>query len=256
MKHKLVLLAGEDPSTAILFHALSRDFDLTRVILEAGVPRSTFIRRRIKKLGLLKVCGQILFQALAVPYLRRRSRQRMAEIGRRFDFHTAAIPAERITSVGSVNDPATIALLQSIQPDLVIVNGTRIIAKNVLEAIEAPFINLHAGITPLYRGVHGAYWALVEGERAACGVTLHLVDPGIDTGAVLGQVLIEPTPADSFVTYPLLQLGAGIPLLQRAIRDLLAGERHVQPHPALDSRLRTHPTVWEYLWYRVRFKIR
>ena len=66
-----------------------------------------------------------------------------------------------------------------------------------------------AGITPLYRGVHGAYWALAEGRRDLCGVTVHRVDAGIDTGEVLAQVLIDPTPQDNFVTYPWLQVAEG-----------------------------------------------
>ncbi|MBA3469235.1 MAG: formyl transferase [Herpetosiphonaceae bacterium] len=256
MKHKIVMLAGNNVSTRLLFHALSQDFEIASVILEDGVPPATFIRRRIKKHGLTKVAGQILFQLLVVPYLKRQSRPRIAEIWRQFNFIAAAIPAEKIVKVDSVNSPATITLLQALEPDIVIVNGTRIIAKKVLEAIAAPFVNMHAGITPLYRGVHGGYWALVEHNPAACGVTIHLVDPGIDTGTVLGQALIQPGSADSFVTYPLLQLGAGIPLLRQILRDMLAGTTLAPPPPPLASQLRTHPSLWEYGWYRWRFKIK
>ena len=52
----------------------------------------------------------------------------------------------------------------------------------LLEAVPAVFLNTLAGITPSYRGVHGAYWALVQRQPDACGVTVHLVDAGIDTG--------------------------------------------------------------------------
>ena len=52
------------------------------------------------------------------------------------------------------------------------INGTRIISKATLGCVPAVFINTHVGITPTYRGVHGGYWSLVEGERARCGVIL------------------------------------------------------------------------------------
>ena len=41
---------------------------------------------------------------------------------------------------------------------------------------------MHAGITPQYRGVHGGYWAVVNNDPEHCGVTIHFVDKGIDTG--------------------------------------------------------------------------
>ena len=39
-------------------------------------------------------------------------------------------------------------------PRVVIVNGTRIIQERVLQSVDAIFLNTHAGITPMYRGVH------------------------------------------------------------------------------------------------------
>jgi folate-dependent phosphoribosylglycinamide formyltransferase PurN len=66
--------------------------------------------------------------------------------------------------------------LKAINPDLVIVNGTRIISKKVLSSINSKFVNIHVGITPKYRGVHGTYWALVNNDVENSGVTVHFVD--------------------------------------------------------------------------------
>jgi methionyl-tRNA formyltransferase len=118
--------------------------------------------------------------------------------------------------------------------------------------VGAPFINLHAGITPLYRGVHGGYWALAEGRPELAGTTVHLVDDGIDTGAVLAQACFRAGPADSFATYPYLHLAAGLPHLLDAVAAALRGALRPQPHPALPSRLRTHPTFWQYARMRLR----
>src|SRR5690606_24425483 len=94
--------------------------------------------------------------------------------------------------VPSVNATQCIDLVQKIEPDIVVVNGTRIISKKVLDAVPVSFINTHVGITPKYRGVHGAYWALACGDTDNCGVTVHLVDKGIDTGGILKQAVIAP----------------------------------------------------------------
>jgi methionyl-tRNA formyltransferase len=99
--------------------------------------------------------------------------------------------------------------------------------------------------------VHGGYWALVDRCPEHCGVTVHLVDEGIDTGNVLRQARVEPTPEDNFVTYPLLQLGAGLPLLLDEAAKALDGRLVPRPYPPGASRLRTHPTIWEYARHRL-----
>jgi methionyl-tRNA formyltransferase len=136
------------------------------------------------------------------------------------------------------------------------VNGTRIITKKALTSSPATFINMHAGITPRYRGVHGAYWALVENNRKACGVTVHLVDPGIDTGSILAQTTIDPSNKDNFVTYPLLQLAAGLPAMIRAIADALDNRTTTLNQPDVKSKLWTHPTLGQYLWHRWQSGVR
>ena len=164
------------------------------------------------------------------------------------------LPEEKITLVNSVNDDRCLQILQSIQPDLVIVNGTRIISEQVLREVSCKFINLHAGITPKYRGVHGAYWALVNNDEAHCGVTIHLVDAGIDTGGVIARQKITVSQKDNFVTYPLLQLAAGIPYMKKAIEDILQNRLALLTANTTESRLWSHPTIWEYLFYRIVYK--
>ena len=138
-------------------------------------------------------------------------------------------------------------MLRHLRADVVVLSGTRIISSAVLRGTRATFLNMHAGITPLYRGMHGAYWALVNGDVMNCGVTVHLVDDGIDTGGILEQARIVPTVHDTFATYPRLQLAVGLPLLKKAINDVRAGRAEAKPSPPGESRLWTHPTLLEYL---------
>jgi methionyl-tRNA formyltransferase len=46
------------------------------------------------------------------------------------------------------------------------------------------FYNFHSGILPQYRGVASNSWVLINGDDKT-GVTLHLIDDGIDTGDVI-----------------------------------------------------------------------
>lgn len=243
---RVVILAGPGPSTNILFHALDREFGVHRIILEEPVSQQQLLKRRVEKLGWSTVAGQVMFKLLVAQPLEAKSQARQQAIRAAHNLSADPLLEDRLTRVSSVNAPECIAELQRLQPDVVVVNGTRIIAKRVLQAVASPFLNTHAGITPLYRGVHGGYWALANNDAAHCGVSVHLVDAGIDTGGIVYQALIHPTEEDNFTTYPLLQLAAGLPLLVQAVREALNGTLRLQPAPAGISRLWSHPTLAEY----------
>ena len=247
---KIVLLAGKGISTNIIYHALKNEFPITAIILEEPVSKNEFLKKRIKKLGILKVTGQVFFQLIIVKFLDLIAAKRKKEILQGYAMDNAGLPPAIITPVNSVNDNNCLQALQKIAPDLVIVNGTRVIAKEILNNVGAKFINMHAGITPMYRGVHGAYWALVNNDAAHCGVTVHLVDPGIDTGAVIARQVIPVTKKDNFVTYPLIQLAEGIPLVKKAIEDILHNRLSLISNPG-ESRLWSHPGFFQYLYYRI-----
>ncbi|NVO32114.1 formyl transferase [Hymenobacter lapidiphilus] len=252
---KVIILAGPGESTNILFHALDAEFGIAHIIVETPVSQQMLLKRRSKKLGYGTVAGQILFKLLIAGPLSRRSRQRLLQIRREANLDNQPLPEERVIRVESVNSAACIAQLQELNPAVIVVNGTRIISQQVLTSVGAKFINTHAGITPLYRGVHGGYWALANSDPSHCGVSVHLVDPGIDTGAIIAQALIQPTANDNFVTYPLLQLVAGLPLLKQAVRDALQGILQLKPAPEGKSRLWSHPTLAEYIRIRRRFGV-
>jgi folate-dependent phosphoribosylglycinamide formyltransferase PurN len=249
----LIMLTARTTAMAhIVYNAVARQHPIDRVVVEEPASRVAFLRRRIQRLGLGAVAGQVLFQAVAAPVLQRCARARLREISEAHGLDPTPIPAHAIASVPSVNDPATRALLIECAPRVVLVFGTRIIARSILDAVDARFINLHAGITPLYRGVHGGYWALRDQHPEHFGASVHLVDPGIDTGAILGQVRVTPSPRDDFATYPLLQTAAALPLLVDIVGQALRGELAPCPAPAGPSRLWSHPTLGSYLAARWR----
>ena len=259
MSGDVVMLAGPFRSTAIIYNFLKSRFPISRVILEPLPSRLEMLRNRARKLGAVKVLGQFCFRSLIVPYLRAVSGPHLREIDRQYQLDAAPIPESEITRVVSVNSMQSVGLLRKLEPRAIVVHGTRILSPDVLRAAPGKFINLHAGITPAYRGVHGAYWALAERQPQLCGVTVHVVDDGIDTGAILAQAVISPSAQDNFATYERLQLAAGLPLLEQVLRARLNGSGDAPLAPVIAegvSRLWTHPTLTQYLRNRWRQEVK
>ncbi|MCC7029739.1 MAG: hypothetical protein IT257_05485 [Chitinophagaceae bacterium] len=244
---KIIMLAVDCNETNIVYHYLKGHFKIEKVIIEQKISRTTLIKNRIKKLGLTKVIGQLFFQFFTQRILFSNSSRRRNEIIDGSHLDTTPIPESDRVQVESVNNDATIDLIRKLQPSLIVVNGTRIISKKVLACTSAKFINMHMGITPKYRGVHGAYWALVNKDPGLCGVTVHYIDAGIDTGSVLKQAMIQPDAAkDNFTTYPYLQLAAGLPYMHESIDEISHATSSVNMPLSSESALWYHPTFYQY----------
>ncbi len=91
------------------------------------------------------------------------------------------------------------------QIDLVISFGYRfIIHQSLLQNSKIPKINLHISYLPWNRGAHPNFWAFWDNTPS--GVSIHLIDSGIDTGPVLyqKQVLIDPSKESFTSSYQIL----------------------------------------------------
>lgn len=251
-KRKIALLIGQSQSSKYVYNYLTESFsgDEFLVIQERKISRKKLLKYRIKKFGFLKVLGQIIFILIVPKMLSQRNKERAHSLKQYYQLKDFSIPKERLKEIKSVNDEIVKNKLIEFQPDVVIVNGTRIIRDNILSCVKAPFINTHVGITPNYRGVHGGYWALVNNDVENFGVTVHLVDKGVDTGEVIYQKTITPGKNDNFMTYPLIQLGEALPLLKKAVDNVLVGELKTVSGIGKVSKQYFHPSIWEYLFYK------
>ena len=241
---RIVLLIAGGPLAAMFVNGMRRHFADVTVLKEEHENKWGITRRRARLVGWPQALGQAAFGVLG-KIIAKRSAARLAEIWHVYDMDPVPHGQDRWHPVGSVNSQACREALAAAAPDVVLVYGTRIIKGETLRAVRAPFINYHAGVTPLYRGQHGAYWARTVGDHAHAGLTVHLVDEGVDTGAVLYQAVSDFSPADNITTYQFRQMADAIPLMIRAAEDALTG-RLEPKQVALPSRQWFLPTVWGY----------
>lgn len=104
----------------------------------------------------------------------------------------------------------TVEELKKLKPDLVIVAAYgKIIPKSALEIPGFGCINVHVSLLPKYRGPSPIQNALLAGEKET-GVTIMLMDQGVDTGDILAQEIspIKPNDNTEMLMGKLAELGA------------------------------------------------
>lgn len=252
MKNKILLLAGKGESSYFVMNWLEEQNMEWSAVVEDSISKKKFFQYRIKKLGLLAVIGQLIFIVFIKPLLCLKSKTRKKEILNLARLNSNFNKDKIVLDTHSINSEEVKNCILNFQPTIILVNGTRIISKKILNATDAPFVNMHAGITPTYRGVHGAYWAYYNKDAKNAGVTLHYVDKGVDTGKIIAQQSITITKQDNFCTYPNLQLAAGLELLKKFLNSSYEEMAPYRKSIPTKSAQWYHPTALQYLKARFR----
>lgn len=73
-----------------------------------------------------------------------------------------------------------------------------IIKPDVLEQFQGRAINIHISLLPWNRGADPNLWSFLEDSPK--GVTIHVIDEGLDTGPILAQEEVRPSPDDTLKT--------------------------------------------------------
>jgi phosphoribosylglycinamide formyltransferase-1 len=86
--------------------------------------------------------------------------------------------------------------IEHFNPDLVVLAGfMRILPPSFIDRFGPNIINTHPSLLPLFPGAHAVRDALAAGARET-GVTMHVVDKGVDTGPIIAQKTVTVMPAD------------------------------------------------------------
>ena len=129
-------------------------------------------------------------------------------------------------------DEAVAAALQRHGTDVVVTAGyMRLLGTPVLDLYRNRWLNTHPALLPSFPGMHGVRDALEHGVKVT-GVTVFLVDEGVDTGPIVLQEAIEVRPDDDMSSLEARVLEVEHRLLPRAVRALVEGRivvdgRHV-----------------------------
>jgi methionyl-tRNA formyltransferase len=87
---------------------------------------------------------------------------------------------------GEINNLTLSSLENFLKSDIYVVFGSSYIKGNLINfLISQKSINIHAGVSPYYRGTDCNFWALYDNNPHLVGATIHMLSKGIDSGSML-----------------------------------------------------------------------
>jgi len=122
---------------------------------------------------------------------------------------------------------------------LVVAYG-RILTPEMLATTRTGFVNVHFSLLPRWRGAAPVEWSIYEGDTRS-GVSLMVIDHGLDTGPVISaaEAEIDPTDTSGSLTACLAYIGADL------VNEMLLPyvEGHLQPAPQLAAGVTQAPAL-------------
>ncbi|MBO6102084.1 MAG: formyltransferase [Opitutales bacterium] len=132
----------------------------------------------------------------------------------------------------SLKAPEWAELVKSLEPDLILSLYYRnFIPPAVFESAKLGAYNMHGSYLPRYRGRAPLNWSIINGETY-CGVSLHVLEEGFDTGDIVDRQKVEIGPED-YVGDVLPKISAAaVDVLSRSLDSLLGGSPKLEKQDA------------------------
>ncbi|MEX1071459.1 MAG: methionyl-tRNA formyltransferase [Anaerolineales bacterium] len=131
-----------------------------------------------------------------------------------------------------LREPEAMRQLREWAPEVIVVAAFgQILRQEVLDLPPKGCINVHASLLPRWRGASPIQAAILHGDQET-GVTIMLMDAGLDTGPILSQRSIPIGDDDTAATLNRKLSTFGAELLTETLPKYLEGELKPKPQPS------------------------
>ena len=164
----LTILSTDTPHHRFFFQKINQSFNIDNLVFETNIHKPKF--------------------DITSPFSNEEDRFEKENF---FKEVPNSLPDCNIISFPSLNSIECLSFLDEIKSDVGIVFGTGKLSSGVLEKFSKYLMNIHRGIPQYYRGLDSDLWAIENGDFNNIGTTIHLVEPELDTGEIVGQSTLK-----------------------------------------------------------------
>ncbi|HWR33668.1 MAG TPA: formyltransferase family protein [Chitinophagaceae bacterium] len=174
-KLKIVIWCGAGANQKALANKMSAEFDVAGIVIDMHSGNKA---------------RKLYFQLPSVLWDHFRFRKIYAawsNLMKHYDQQFPGWPDIPCLKVTEINDLQTKVFTEQLQPDLIIVSGTALIKKKMLDMeTSVGIINLHTGLSPYVKGgPNCSNWCIANNTFHLVGNTIMWLNEGIDSGNII-----------------------------------------------------------------------
>ena len=255
---RVVFITQEDPFYVRLFFEEFFAEYSARARVAAVVIAPTMGKKSTGKLAaqMYEFYGAVDFIRMSLKYLWYRIAVRLPWTGKVGSFYSIEQVCShygiRVVHARSVNEPAFLADLRAIGPDLVVsVAAPQIFNAPLIALPRFGCINIHNAKLPKYRGMLPNFWQMFNGE-SVLGATVHRINASLDDGAILAQSETATVAGESLHSVICRTKRQGAHLMMSVIERIGSGTITELPNPKEESSYYTFPKKADVQEFRRR----
>ncbi len=152
-----------------------------------------------------------------------------------------------VWKVWQLSNPETIRVLTAYKPDLICVACfSKRIPRDILNIPCLGCLNVHPSMLPANRGPDPLFWTFREG-REQTGVTIHLIDEGLDSGLIVAQQAMDIPDGISYLDLEEQSSQLGATLLVESVWDMYKQEAVLQKQDETKSSYHPFPCEEDFM---------
>ncbi|MBN8880038.1 MAG: hypothetical protein J0I32_21010 [Sphingobacteriales bacterium] len=232
---RIVLWIGNEPNQKALANKINNLFPISGIITESRISKKRITAKKVVE----KVIQKIFLSSIGKAWkgMQKHNYQSYPEYP----------PVERL-NVEDINSEEAYAFTKKINPDLILVSGTRLVKDKMLSINpKIGILNLHTGLSPYIKGgPNCTNWCIATEQFHLIGNTIMWIDRGIDSGNILTTEFTELNGNESLLTLHIKVMDHAHSLYLKALDYLSKGYYKSVPQSDIDKGKTYYTKEWTF----------
>jgi len=158
----------------------------------------------------------------------------------------SAFPSVPVLRVNNINENKAFEFTKELNPDIIIVSGTRMVKEKMLSVKPSiGILNLHTGLSPYVKGgPNCTNWCIATKQFHLIGNTIMWIDKGIDSGNIITTEFTPLTGLESLTELHIKVMEHAHDLYTRSIEYLSKGKKNSKPQNEIAKGTTYYTRQW------------
>jgi len=228
---KIVLWIDNNPNQLALANRIHAQYPLAGIIVET---------RNIKsKITVDKVLEKLFLSRISAAW---------KDLQSHYQKKYPHYPDTKILNLQNINSDEAYRFTTEIEPDLILVSGTRMIKEKMLSIKPSiGILNLHTGLSPYIKGgPNCTNWCISTNQLHLIGNTVMWIDIGVDTGNIITTEITEFTGNETLLGVHIKVMDHAHSLYLKAVEKLISGERSSVSQNSITKGITYYNKEWKF----------